>query len=457
MGAMTETAAAATATASAAAGVQTVGAQTVIGTVVNPAGLTHVKAIPARQTPAFADPGLGASPTWHVFAIDQAGIAFTDACGVVGDQRIRIDLTALRNLDAGLSWAPGSFFNQDGAPVPVCSRGTLSRVEARLAEDDFDAVVGHEIEFILVGPTGERLPSAMWAQYGIAGALEHEGFVRDVISDAESCGVGIEQFHPEYGPNQFELSLSPLPPVAAADQLVLMRIILARAARRHGMRVSLSPVPFAGSVGSGSHQHFSLRKSGAPIFSGGTGPLGMTADGQHAIGGVLAGLPDAQGVLCGSIVSGLRMRPGNWAGAYACWGTENREAAVRFLAAGPGNPHGANVEVKIGDPSANPYFATATILGLAHHGMASQAPLPAETRVDPASQAEDERAELGTVLLSTDQAEIIDRFDASARMRGVLGDEAVDVVVSVRRYEHDHYGGLDPVELTDKFRMAWSL
>ncbi|BBY20492.1 hypothetical protein MSTO_06970 [Mycobacterium stomatepiae] len=51
---------------------------------------------------------------------------------------------------------------------------------------------------------------------------------------------------------------------------------------------------------------------GEPIFSGGNG-----AAGEAAVAGVLRGLPEAQGILCGSIVSGLRMRPGNWAGAYA--------------------------------------------------------------------------------------------------------------------------------------------
>ena len=77
-------------------------------------------------------------------------------------------------------------------------------------------------------------------------------------------------------------------------------------------------------------------------------------------------------MLCGSIVSGLRMRPGNWAGAYACWGIENREAAVRFVKGGPGSAHGGNVEVKIVDPSANPYLASAAILGLALDGIRAQ-------------------------------------------------------------------------------------
>ena len=433
------------------------GVGTLIGTIVNPAGLTLAKTVPVHRAPAFAGPGLGASPTWHGFAIDQTGIAFTDAISVVGDERVRIDADGLRAIGDGLAWAPASFFDQDGAPVPACARGTLMRVDADLAAAGLTAMVGHEIEFQLVGPDGSRLPGDLWAQYGLAGVLEHEAFVRDVTEAATAAGLGIEQFHPEYGVNQFEISLAPDSPVAAADALVLMRIILGRVARAHGVRVSMSPVPFAGSVGSGAHQHFSLARDGEPVFSGGGGPHGLTAEGQSAIGGVLAGLADAQSVLCGSIVSGLRIRPGNWAGAHACWGTENREAAVRFLAATQGNPHGANVEVKIVDPSANPYFASAVILGLALCGITEQSSLPPEITVDPATLTDAERASAGAVLLPAAQKQTIESLDHSTRIRAILGDPAVDALVAVRRYEHDHYSGLSSEELTDAFRMAWSL
>jgi glutamine synthetase len=433
------------------------GVDTVIGTVVNPAGLTQAKAVPIRRTHTFAAPGLGASPSWHAFAIDQTGIAFTDDVGVVGDQRVRIDLSALRHIGDGLAWAPAGFFEQDGTPVATCSRGTLRRVETALADAGIEAAVGHEIEFVLVGPDGGRLPSTLWAQYGLAGVLEHEAFVRDVIAAAATSGVGIEQFHPEYGANQFEISLSPLPPVAAADQLILTRIILGRAARRHGLRVSLSPVPFAGSVGSGAHQHFSLTRPDGPLFSDGPGAGGMKPEGENAVAGVLRGLPEAQGVLCGSIVSGLRMQPGNWAGAYACWGIENREAAVRFIKGGVGSAYGGNVEVKIVDPSANPYFASAAILGLALDGIRHNAALPPETTIDPAQLPDTDRDRAGIRSLASSQVEMIAALNDSASMRSILGDPAVDMIVAVRRLEHEGYGDLDAEQLADKFRMAWSL
>ena len=138
----------------------------------------------------------------------------------------------------------------------------------------------------------------------------------------------------------------------------------------------------------------------------------MTPEGESAVAGLVAGLPEAEGVLCGSILSGLRIQPGHWSGAYVCWGTENREAAVRFLVGGSSNPHGANVEVKVIDPSANPYFATATILGLALDGIEQKLSLPPETTVDPSTLTDEQRADAGIVLLPTSQAEALDLLRA---------------------------------------------
>lgn len=443
--------------AAAIAQLESDGVATLIGTVIGPAGLAHAKTVPLRRMGIFADPGLGASPVFHAFTIDQTGIAMGGGIGVVGDQRIRIDLGALRILGDGLAWAPAAFYNQDGSPDPYCSRGVLQRVQDGLEAAELTALVGHEVEFVLVGPDGGRLPSLLWAQYGLAGLLEFEGFVRDVTDAANGSGVTIEQFHPEYGKNQFEISLAPLPPVAAADQLILTRIIVARVARRYGMRVSLSPLPFATGVGSGAHQHFSLSLAGVPLFSGGAGTQGMTPEGESALAGLLTGLPAAQGVLCGSVLSGLRMQPGYWAGAYNCWGTENREAAVRFLIGGPSNPYGANVEVKVIDPSANPYLATATILGLAQHGISQRLAPAAEVQVDPDSLTDTERADDGIALLPNRQADILAALRSSTLIREILGDQAVDSVLAVRDYEQANFGDLDAEQLTERFRMAWSL
>jgi glutamine synthetase len=60
-------------------------------------------------------------------------------------------------------------------------------------------------------------------------------------------------------------------------------------------------------------------------------------------------------------------------------------------------------------------------------------------------------------LLAADHREVIDTLDRSALMRRILGEEAVNAVVAVRRYEQQTYGDLPPDELAAKFRLAWSV
>jgi len=85
--------------------------------------------------------------------------------------------------------------------------------------------------------------------------LEFEGSCGTSWTPASGSSVAIEQSTPEYGVNQFEISLSPQSPVAD-DQLVLMRIIIRQDGRRYGLPRQPFARPFAGSVGSGSHHTF---------------------------------------------------------------------------------------------------------------------------------------------------------------------------------------------------------
>ncbi|MGH3564187.1 MAG: glutamine synthetase family protein, partial [Mycobacterium sp.] len=77
--------------------------------------------------------------------------------------------------------------------------------------------------------------------------------------------------------------------------------------------------------------------------------------------------------------------------------------------------------------------------------------------VDPATLSDPDRPAGRPMLLPTAQHEAIAALDNSTRLRRILGDPAVDLLVAVRRLEHERYGSLSPEELTEKFRMAWSV
>jgi glutamine synthetase len=420
------------------------------GSVVDPAGVIRAKHVPAARAGAFHINGMGASPSWNVFCVDNA-IAFTPRFGVVGDLRLRADLTALHVLGDGLAWAPAEMFGQDGAPAPVCSRGLLRKAQAGLAEHGLAARLGCELEMVLTPRTGPG-----WNAYGLGSTLDVEPFVIDLVDNAERAGLPLEQIHAEYGDSQFELSLSPTDPITAADHVVLARVIISRVARRHGFAVSFSPLPFAGGSGNGAHQHLSLTRDGVPLFSGGAGPHGLTDDGCAAIAGVVAGLPELLAVFAGSVLSAGRLQPGHWSGAFACWGLENREAAVRLCAATPGNPHGASVELKCIDPSANPYLAAAAFLGLATEGLTMHPSLPPEVTIDPAALTPEDTTRTGTVRLPADQSAALAALEGSDLARRLLGEEILEALSAVRRYEHNTYGKHDIAVLAEKLRYAWS-
>ncbi|MEE4542433.1 glutamine synthetase family protein [Streptomyces sp. V4-01] len=424
------------------------GARVLIGSVVDMAGVARAKTVPVRRAGDFHRAGMGASPTWNVFCIDNT-IAFTEQLGVVGDLRLRADLEAVRAVGGGYAWAPAELFGQDGDPSPQCARGRLRAVLAETAAAGLTAKVGHELEFTLTDADGGALPERRWQPYGLGPVLERDGFVADLTDALEEVGVGVEQVHAEFGCGQFEVSLSPADPLASADRVVLARLVIGRVTRGYGLLASFSPLPFGGGAGNGAHLHLSWERDGVPLLSGGDGPRGLTAEGAAALGGIVAGLPGTLAVFGGSVLSPARLAPGRWSGAFACWGLENREAAVRLAAAGRGTPHGANVEVKCGDPSANVYLATATALGLALDGVARDMPLPPEVRVDPA-------ADPSAVRLPATQGAVLDAFEDSATARGILGEPIVAATLAVRRYEQRTYGEVPVDDLAERFRFAWS-
>jgi glutamine synthetase len=420
------------------------------GSVVDMAGVARAKYVPAARLQDFATVGMGASPSWSVFTAD-GGVAFTPTLNVVGDLRLRIDPDDVRVVADGVGWAPADLHHQDGEPSAMCGRSLLRRTADAAGRSGLTVRVGAEVEGTLLGPDGGHASARSgWAPYGLSSSLKHSGFLVDLTETAERAGLAIEQMHMEFGHDQLEVSLAPTDPVSAADDVVLARVVIGRAAARHGLRVSFSPVPFAGEASNGAHLHLSLATADGPAFSGGDGPHGLTATGACAIAGILDTLPGLLGVYAGSALSPRRLQPGNWAGAALCWGLENREAAVRLVTAGPASAHGANVELKVVDPSANPYLAVTALLGSTLRGIEVGLPLPDEVGVNPAESGRE------LVALPPHQAAVLDTLEASEVAAELLGGPVVEGVLAVRRREVTTYSGLPLAETAEALRLAWT-
>ncbi len=409
---------------------------------VDTAGVGRVKTVPTAKLARAAAWGVGMSPVFDTFLANDA-IVTTDVLGSPdGDLRLYPDLDGLVALAAqpGWAWAPVDRITQEGEPHPGCGRSVLRRIVRETAERHgitFRAAI--EIEWAVGredAPGGAFAPAAEGPAYGAARQVAFGDCAADLLAALAAQGVDVEQFHPEYAPGQFEVSVGALDPVAAADRSVLVRQTVRAVARRHGLRVSFSPAVSAQGVGNGGHVHLSAWRDGRNLHAGGEGRHGMTAGAEAFAAGILARLPALTAVTAPSPASRLRLRPSQWAGVFTAWGRETREAALRVVTGTAGvRDRAANLEVKPVDLAANPYLALAALIAAGLDGLASSARLPEETTGDPAGLAPEPAAARGVRRLPQSLAESVEEFRADPVLRAALGPVLADAVIAVRRGE----------------------
>jgi len=428
------------------------GVRAVALTWVDNAGVTRVKAVPTGLLAHAARWGVGMSPVFDVFLVDDSITASELTGGPVGDLRLIPDLDRIRVLAAqpGWAWAPVDRWTQDGEPYLGCQRGFARRMSDAAAAAGLELRMAFEVEWF-VGTDADR-PACTGPAYGMTRVIELSDYARDLLEALAAQSVPVEQFHPEYAAGQLELSVAAADPVAAADRLVLVKATIHAVTQRHGLRASFGPVVSAGSVGNGGHLHFSVWKDGANLFAGGDRPAGLTEDGESILAGCLARLPALCALGAPSIASYLRLVPHRWAGPYACWGVENREAALRLVPGPVGNRAlAANAELKCFDLSANPYLVVGAVTAAAVAALGSGHELPDEVTVDPASLPEHDQPP----RLPQSVTEAAAALGADDLLPTVLGEQLLGAVLAVRAAEAALFADADADEVAARTRWVY--
>ena len=423
-------------------------------------GVSRVKVVPGSRLDQAAVSGIGMSPVFDAFLSDDTSIVTDDAGGPVGDLRLHPDRTAVGRLPlAGWWWAPADRRRPDGSAHAQCHREAARRMVARSAAAGVDARMGFEVEWVVGRSDGDTfVPATTAPAYGMARIAETGPYLLAVHQALHDAGLGVEQLHPEYSPGQFEVALPPADPLGAADGVLVAQEVVRIVGRSFGYDTSFAPVVWAGGVGNGRHVHVSVHRDGASLLAGGDGPRQMTAEGQAFVAGILRRIPALTALGCPSPVSFHRLVPGHWSGPFACWGLENREAALRLVtAARIGDDPSANLEWKNPDATASPYLVVAGVLACGLDGMASGADLPPEITVDPAQLAPAQvnpgphHPEAFPVSL----AAALTAFERSDLLADALGPSLHRTYAAVRRAELERYGA-DPVEaLVARYRFRY--
>ena len=351
-----------------------------------------------------------------------------------------------------LPWSPHSAWLlcdvvfRDGSPIPFSSRTVLRNSVKRLADYGFSAKMGLEVEFNVFQRSDAPVAHSDTTMPGTppqTSALSHGyqfltetryGEVEDLLDtlrrSAQELGLPVRSVEIEMGPGQFEFTFDPADPMQHADNMVMFRTMVKEVCAKMGLHASFMAKPRIDNiVACGWHVHQSLsdiqtdRNLFMPDAAG-----ALTTEAEGWIAGLLAHAQESSLLIAPTVNSYKRYQPYQLAPNRIQWGQDNRGAMVRALLI-PGDG-ASRIENRAPDTTANPYFAFASQLICGLHGIVSGLEAPPPTL----SPYDGDAVELPPTL-----AAAIDAFDQSEMYRQTLGNECVDYLVKIKRFEWDRY------------------
>jgi glutamine synthetase len=404
------------------------------------AGIPKCKAVHGDGFGRRAQAGVGLAK--GVLALDPSGALHPESgLSPVGECRlVPEDLATLTPLPFASNQAMVTcdMTEPDAAtPWDGCPRGTLKRVLGRLAERGYSTVASYEAEFYAWGPEGplDRTP------YAASFALTPAGdFIAELVRTLKQMGFRPEQCHAEVGHGNLELSVGEDEALAAVDGRVMVLEAIRGVAHTMGLETTMAPKPYLDAAGNGHHLHVSLYEGEDPVLFDSSGAL--SGPGRGFVGGLLEHLPAVMAFTAPSPNSYQRLAPGMWASAFATYGLDNREAAVRLASPVAGRESAtANVEIKPVDVTSNSYLAAGM------DGMNRDLDPGEPTMVDPATLTEDERAARDIRPLPASPDEALDALEGNAVLVDAIGEPLVRTQVAVARAQAAMARELPPEEV----------
>ncbi len=298
------------------------------------------------------------------------------------DMHLEPDLSTFRLLKhrPGYATVMSNSTNEEHKPHPLDPRNILQAQIDRVEKLGFEPIVATELECYVCND--DWTPAQKNVQYSsLIDNFPLEVCVAEMRNALVDLGIPIESSNPEYGPGQLEINFSYGDPMLVADNTVLFKSTVREIARRHDLRVTFMPKPYAGESGNGMHVHTSLNQAGKNVFDSGEGHL-LNDVFRHWVGGLihhaaplsLLGSPFGNGY--------KRVRSYSFCPTHIHWGGDNRSVLCRCTV---GQGAANRVEFRGGGADANPYLIIAGLLAAGADGL--------ERKLDPGLEASGDQYE----------------------------------------------------------------
>jgi glutamine synthetase len=329
-----------------------------------------------RSVPAGSADAVGWVPA--DLGITAFGDLADNPFGPLGDLCIRADpgsAVPLPSVGAEVSLALGDLRYADGTPWECCPRGLLCSTLAQLKADTgliVSAAFEHEFALSAVGPD----PASAEHPFSVQALLAAEPFGTELVAALTRAGLEPENWLPEFGRQQWEVTVRPAEGLVAADRAILLREITRAVARLAGRSATFAPTPPGCGSMSGAHIHFSLWTGDGEPATYGDGGLSKVALSFAA--GIIEHAAAVLAFTAPSVVSYFRLGPGHWSADGARLGGADREAMLRVpgLASGPEQTH---LEFRAADATANPWLALGALVWAGLDGVNRALPAPGST------------------------------------------------------------------------------
>jgi glutamine synthetase len=257
-----------------------------------------------------------------------------------------------------------------------------------------------------------------------------------MCSAMEAMGLNIDLHHHEVGTaGQCEIGVPFNTLVQKADEVQIYKYCVHNVAHAYGKTATFMPKPLVGDNGNGMHCHQSVWKDGSNLFAGdGYGNLSQTA--LYYIGGIIKHARAINAFSNASTNSYKRLVPGFEAPLMLVYSAMNRSASIRIPYVQGGSPNGVRIEVRFGDPTANPYLMFSAMLMAGLDGIKNKidpvGPLDKDLYDLPAEELKD----LPSVCSSLEQA--LDALDTDREflMQGdVFTSDMIEGYIDLKREE----------------------
>ena len=333
-------------------------------------------------------------------------------------------------------------YNPDGTPFAGCTRGTLKRQIARAAALGYQMMAGCEAEFFIFQLDASGNPTTETHDQGgyfdLTPVDKAEEIRRLIIKDLVSMGLEVEAGHHEVAPGQHEIDFRYADALETADNLAMFRFIVRNVAYRHGFLATFMPKPIFGQNGSGLHTNQSLFKSGRNAFDDPKGKWGLSDVAIHYVAGLLAHARGFCAVTNPLVNSYKRLVPGYEAPTNIAWSMRNRSPLLRIPdRRGPG----ARCELRMPDPSANPYLALAVQLASGLDGVERKLTPPDPVDKNIVEMSYRERRKYRIDDLPRDLHEALDYLERDEVVREALGPHIYERFDEAKREEWQEYIG----------------